>query len=141
MKLKLPAMILLMLGFVSFVFGARDLKEQWSFAIDAEAVSGTIIAIKSGGRYGNGSPDIVASYVYDGITQTDRVHLPLFANALGLLEGEKITLRVSTDPNEQPQLVRDTVDAGLYYVAGTFYALLGLMFAMIGLLIQKFGKA
>jgi CCR4-NOT transcriptional regulation complex NOT5 subunit len=138
MKLKLHAMILLMLGFVSFIFGARAVFEQYSFAVGAEAVQGTVISVGTSGK--TNTTDVAVSYVQDGVVRTDRLHLSLFSNSLEFSEGESLILRVSSDSERDPEAYRGTQDAIMYYVAGIFFMLLGLVFAMFGLLIQRFGK-
>lgn len=138
MKLKLPATILLMLGFVSFIFGARAIFEQYSFAEGAEVVQGTVISVGTSGK--KNTTDVAVSYVQDGVTRTDRLHLSLFSNPLEFSEGESLILRVASDPERNPEAYRGLQDAIMYYVAGIFFMLLGFVFAMFSILIQKFGK-
>lgn len=140
--MKLAAMILLMLGFVSCVFGARAIAMQYTFATHAEVVQGTVISVGASGRTRRThTTDVVVAYVHDGVAKTDRLHTTLFANPLEFSEGEALTLRVPADPTQDPEAYRSTQDAVMYYIAGVFFVLLGGMFAMFGLLIQKFGKS
>lgn len=138
--MKLPAMILLMLGFVSLVFGVRSISQQMAFVHQGEITYGTVLTVSSGGRHGNGSPMVVVSYQNNGTAYTDRLHLPLFSNALEFTEGDTFMLLVDKKQKQDPEVARTPTDGAMYYVSGVFFILLGLVFALMGLLIQKFGK-
>lgn len=138
--MKFPVIILLILGLASFVFGIHDLKEQIYFERVAQEVRGTVLSISGGSRRSNGSPKVMASYVLDGVTRVDRLHLPLFANGAEFTEGKEVTLKVAPVALIAPQIRQKSIDILFYYVSGIFFTLIGLMFAMFGMLIQRFGK-
>lgn len=140
MKLKLPAVIFIVLGCASCAFGAREIGKQYLFAQEAEEVSGFIESIEKIRGSRDRSPDIMVSYMYNETMQTDRLHMQIFSNTLGIRENKPVLLRIHPDGGEDPQLARNSIDVWLYYAMGIFFVLLGLMFAMFGVVIQKFGK-
>ncbi len=132
--------MLFVAGLAMAGLGLYDLRQQGDFFLSSEEIVGTITDVHvSKGK--SSALNVESSYVFLGATYRSQLDMPIFANALGISEGDRVLIQVKQDDPTEARLIRSSWDNYLFFCTGIFLILMGMLFAMFGVLsAEKFQK-